>query len=93
MRQAVEVYRKATPDTWERFRAESLLGATLAGQKRYAEAEPLLLAAYSGLWARKYTSASDRGDLDDVRKRIIDLYAAWDKPEKAAEWRRAAPPE
>jgi len=51
MRQAVEVYRKATPDTWERFRAESLLGATLAGQKRYAEAEPLLLAAYSGLWA------------------------------------------
>jgi hypothetical protein len=42
-REAVEMDRKKRPDNWQRFRAESLLGASLAGQKKYAEAEPLLL--------------------------------------------------
>jgi hypothetical protein len=28
---------------WQTFRAESLLGGSLAGQKKFAEAEPLLL--------------------------------------------------
>jgi hypothetical protein len=29
------------PDDWQRFRAESLLSASLAGQEKYAEAEPI----------------------------------------------------
>ena len=31
----------------------SLLGAALAGQKKYAEAEPLLIGGYEGLKARE----------------------------------------
>jgi len=42
-REAVEFNRQKQPDDWQRFRAESLLGASLAGEKKYAEAEPLLL--------------------------------------------------
>jgi hypothetical protein len=42
-RKALEFNRKQQPDDWQRFRAESLLGESLAGQKRYVEAEPLLL--------------------------------------------------
>ncbi len=52
-REAIAFDRKVQPDDWQRFRAESVLGASLAGQKRYAEAEPLLLEGYQGLMARK----------------------------------------
>jgi hypothetical protein len=52
-REALEFDRKEQPDDWRRFRAETLLGASLAGQKKYAEAEPLLLEGYRGMRARK----------------------------------------
>jgi tetratricopeptide (TPR) repeat protein len=87
-REALEFDRKKQPDDWQRFRAESLLGASLAGQKKYVEAERLLLEGYQGMLARK-----DRIDvpewyhLDRAREWIIQLYQAWGKPEKAAEWR------
>jgi len=42
----VETDKKNQPDDWQRFRAESLLGASLAGQKKYANAAPLLLEGY-----------------------------------------------
>ena len=47
-REALEFNQKKQPDDRQRFRAESLLGASLAGQKKYAEAEPLLLEGYQG---------------------------------------------
>jgi tetratricopeptide (TPR) repeat protein len=87
-REALEFDRKKQPDDWQRFRAESLLGASLAGQKKYVEGERLLLEGYQGMLARK-----DRIDvpewyhLDRAREWIIQLYQAWGKPEKAAEWR------
>jgi hypothetical protein len=48
-----EPSRARQPDDWQRFRAESLLGASLAGQKKYAEAEPLLLEGYRGMLTRR----------------------------------------
>ena len=53
-------------------------------QQRFREAEPLLLRSYSIIrdeWGdanRRSRNASDR---------IVDLYHAWGRPEKAAEWR------
>jgi tetratricopeptide (TPR) repeat protein len=89
-RQAFEFDRKKRPDDWQRFRAESLLGGSLAGQKKYAEAEPLLLQGYQGMAARKQRIAvPDRYHLDRAREWIVQLYEAWGKPEKAAEWRKA----
>jgi tetratricopeptide (TPR) repeat protein len=52
-REAVEFTRKNQPDDWERYRAESLLGASLAGQQKFADAEPLLVDGYQGMLARK----------------------------------------
>ena len=58
-------------------------------QKKYAQAEPLLLEGYSGMLARK-----DRIDvpewyyLDRAREWLVQLYQDWGKPEKAAEWRK-----
>jgi hypothetical protein len=36
-RETFDFYRKKTPDEWQRFHAESLMGETLAGQKKYQE--------------------------------------------------------
>jgi hypothetical protein len=80
--------RKKRPDDWQCFRAESLLGASLAGQKKYAEAEPLLLEGYRGMAARKERiRVPDWHHLDRAREWIAKLYQAWGKPEKAAEWK------
>jgi hypothetical protein len=72
---------------WQRFRAESLLGASIAGEKKYAAAEPLLFEGYQGMVARKDRIAvPDRYHLDRAREWIVQLYQAWGKPAKAAEW-------
>jgi hypothetical protein len=88
-REAVEFNRKKQPDDWQRFRAESLLGASLAGQQKYAEAESLLVGGYQGMLARKQRMAvPDWYHLDRAREWVVRLYRAWGKPEKAIEWKK-----
>jgi tetratricopeptide (TPR) repeat protein len=88
-REALAFAQKSQPGDWQRFRAESLLGASLAGQRNYAGAEPLLLAGYAGMAARKdRMAAPDWYHLDRAREWIIQLYRASGKPKKAAEWRK-----
>lgn len=88
-REALEFDRKKQPDDWQRFRAESLLGASLAGEKKYAEAEPLLLEGYQGMLARKdRIDAPNRYHLDRASEWIVRLYRAWGKPEKVIEWKK-----
>ena len=88
-REAMEFYRKKQPDDWQRYRAESLLGASLAGQKKYAEAELLLVEGYQGMLARKdRIGVPDRYHLERAHEWLLQLYQAWDKPAKAAEWRK-----
>jgi eukaryotic-like serine/threonine-protein kinase len=85
-REALAFNQTQQPDDWERFRAESLLGASLAGEKKYAEAEPLLLEGYHGMLARiEQIGVPDRFQLDRAREWTVQLYKAWGKPEKAAE--------
>ena len=50
------------PDDWLTFNARSLLGGSLLGQKKYAEAEPLLLSGYEGMKQRedKIPAAANR---------------------------------
>ncbi|MBV9154647.1 MAG: tetratricopeptide repeat protein [Acidobacteriaceae bacterium] len=88
-REALEFYQKKQPDDWQRFRAESLLGASLAGQRRYAEADPLLVDGYEGVLARNERIAvENRYHRDRAREWLIQFYTASGKPDKAAEWRR-----
>ena len=66
-----------------------LVGASLAGQKKYAEAEPLLLEGYQGMVARKdRMEVPDWYHPDRAREWLVQLYQAWGKPEKAAEWKK-----
>jgi hypothetical protein len=83
----MDVNQKKRPDDWQRFRAQSLLGASLVGEKKYAEAEPLLREGYQGMLARKdRIDVPDRYHLERAREWIVQLYQAWGKPDKAAEW-------
>jgi tetratricopeptide (TPR) repeat protein len=86
-RQVVDLERKRWPDDPARFRAETLLGASLGGEKKYAEAEPLLIHGYQGMLARKdRIAAPDRDELDQAREWLMRFYQSWGKTEKAAAW-------
>jgi eukaryotic-like serine/threonine-protein kinase len=88
-REVLEKDKKVKPDDLQRFFAESFLGASLAGEKKYTDAEPLLLEGYQGLVTRKarMLTPSDRLELEHVREWIVQLYQASGKPGKAAEWK------
>ena len=57
-------------------------------QVRYDKAEPLLLEA---LEARRLRLGDTRPRTLQSLNNLIDLYEAWNKPEKANEWRSKLP--
>lgn len=88
IRQVLEIQRRKRADDWQRFQAEGLLGVSLMGQEKYAEAEPLLLAGFRGMAARKdRMSVPDQRLLDTARQSIVQLYRAWGKPLEVARWK------
>ena len=89
LREALAGLDKTTPNDWRRFSAESMLGESLAGQDKYAEAEPLLLSGRSGLIERQSAiPATSKYNLENAGTWIVQLYENWGKPEKAAEWKQ-----
>jgi eukaryotic-like serine/threonine-protein kinase len=89
-REAEAFQRTTQPDNWQLFWAESLLGASLAGEKKYIEAEPLLLGGYRGMVERKDRMPVPKlRDLDDAHMWIVQMYVAWGKPQKANGWKHS----
>jgi len=88
-REALDTNSKIQPGNWQRFRAESLLGASLAGEKKYTQAEPMLLEGYQGMLARKDSMAvPDQYHFELARGWLVTLYQDWGKPDKAGEWKK-----
>jgi tetratricopeptide (TPR) repeat protein len=88
LRRCLTQRQQATPNAWQTFNTQSMLGGALLGQKKYAEAEPLLLKGYEGMKAREKTipaPASIR--IPEALDRLIDLYTAINKPDEAKKWR------
>src|SRR5262249_3692982 len=52
-RECLDLRTKKQPDDWWRFHTMSQLGAALAGQQKYAEAESLMIQGYEGLKSRE----------------------------------------
>jgi eukaryotic-like serine/threonine-protein kinase len=60
------------------------LGASLAGQKKYAEAEPLLREGCQTMQARKdRIPVAECYHLDRARQWLAEVYQASGKPEKS----------
>jgi serine/threonine protein kinase/tetratricopeptide (TPR) repeat protein len=92
IREALNGYEKAGTDDWRPHRARALLGATLAGQRKYADAEPLLLSGHEGMSSRRATiQFENRSALDRSGSWIVQLYRDWGRPDKAAEWAEKLP--
>ncbi|MBK8793061.1 MAG: tetratricopeptide repeat protein [Holophaga sp.] len=88
LRSSLPLERQKRPEEWRRFHATSLLGASLAGQKKYAEAEPLLIEGCQGMVARKpHMAVPDLDYLNRAFDQLVRLYEAWGKPEQATDWR------
>jgi hypothetical protein len=88
MRQALDSHDKRNTTTWVRYNCESLLGASLAGQRKYTEAELPLLSGYQGMLQQTTALPWERRPaLRQAGDWLIQLYQSWGKPEKAAEWR------
>ncbi len=87
LRTALSGFEKAVPDGWERYNCQSMLGASIAGQKRFQEAEPLVVSAYQELVRRtKAIPPANASVVDQAGQRVIQLYRDWGKPEKVSEW-------
>jgi tetratricopeptide (TPR) repeat protein len=79
---------KVAPESWLISQAQSLLGASLAGQGKLAAAEPLLQSGYAGLVAQEAQIPTDSTNrIHAAILRLIDLYSAWGKSAEADEWR------
>jgi non-specific serine/threonine protein kinase/serine/threonine-protein kinase len=93
-----EACRRFERSSEQRHNCDSVLGASLVGQKKFVEAEPLLLAGYEGLIhapvderspaSAAYRLTTSRFHAQDAGEWIVRLYEEWGKPEQAVEWKR-----
>ena len=95
LRECLKIRTELLPeDHWSIFNAMSALGAALAGQEEFAEAEPLLIKGYEQM---KPPRASPSRKHEAI-ERIVTLYETWHAAEpdkgydtKAAVWQAKLP--
>ncbi len=87
LRECLAIREKTQPDAWTTFNTMSMLGGALSGQKKYAEAEPLLLKGYEGMKQREKTIPKG-GEIRIAKAldRLIEYYTATNKPDEAKKW-------
>src|SRR5262249_13962837 len=89
LRECLPLREKTQPDAWNTFNTQSMLGGALLGQKKYADAEPLLLAGYAGLKERAAKiPPPGKIRLTEALERLVALYEATGKKDEAAKWRK-----
>lgn len=90
LRECLAIRESKQPDNLKTFNAKSMLGGALLGQRQYADAEPLLLAGYEGLQARKAEIRDPEfiRYLTEALERLVQLYTEWEKLDQAAPWKQ-----
>jgi tetratricopeptide (TPR) repeat protein len=88
LRECLAIREKIQPEVWTTFNTKSSLGGALLGQKKYDEAEPLLLNGYEGMKVREKTiPPPGKTRIPEALDRLIELYTLTDKPDEGAKWR------
>jgi tetratricopeptide (TPR) repeat protein len=88
LRECLTIRQKTQPDAWTTFNTLSMLGGALLGQKKYADAEPLLLKGYEGMKQREKTiPPQGKVRLAEAAQRLVQLHEATGKKEEAVQWR------
>jgi tetratricopeptide (TPR) repeat protein len=90
VRECLKIREANKGDPWRTASARALLGAALAGQKRYQDAAPLLLQGYEGLRKEgpQIAAAVRHERLTVTAEWLLRLYEAWDKQDEANVWRQ-----
>jgi eukaryotic-like serine/threonine-protein kinase len=81
--------RSEAGDVWRSASHGRVLGSTLTGLERYAEAEQVLLDSFRVLNEKR--GATHRTTLSAAQK-LATLYQAWGKPDRAREWKARGEP-
>jgi serine/threonine protein kinase/Tfp pilus assembly protein PilF len=90
-RRSLAIRERALPQSWVTFNARSRLGGSLLEQRRFAEAEPLLVYGWEGMNKRVSTIPTiSRVFLKEAAERLARLYEATGRSAKAAEWKKKA---
>jgi non-specific serine/threonine protein kinase/serine/threonine-protein kinase len=85
LRLTLSRYEKTKTDTLPWYFCQSMLGASLAGQRRFAEAP--LVEGLEGILSRQSSIPyGDKVKFNKAGEWIVQLYEDWGKPEKATEW-------
>ncbi|MHC5023448.1 MAG: tetratricopeptide repeat protein [Planctomycetota bacterium] len=88
IREALTIREAKVPDDWRTFNARSMLGGALSGQRRFVEAEPLLLDGYRGMKERETDIPAQAGArIPEALERLVHLYAEKGNDPEAARWR------
>jgi len=87
LRESLASLEKIAPGEWSRYNCQTYLGSAIAAQKRFAEAEPMLLSGYDGMMrTRAAMAAADQKYLRRAIERIEQFYLVCGKPSEAAAW-------
>jgi tetratricopeptide (TPR) repeat protein len=88
-RECLATRARRQPGDWSTFDTKAQLGAALAGQKKYAAAEPLLREGYEGMKIRaEKIPPPSKPRLQETIRCLVEVYEAWDKKDRAREWRK-----
>jgi serine/threonine protein kinase/tetratricopeptide (TPR) repeat protein len=87
-RESLAIFERTAPPDHRLFFARMLLGGCLLGQKKYGEAEPLILNAYEGMKQRADTFSTSSVRLKEAAFLLVQLYEATNRPDQAAEWKK-----
>ena len=88
VREALTIQESKDPDAPTTFHTKSLLGGALLGQKKYAEAEPLLKTGYAGMKQRaEKIPLEAKYRLGDALNRLIELAEVRGKLDDARLWK------
>ena len=89
LRESLSIREKKPSSGWRTFSVSCTLGGDLLAQKKYAEAEKLLLSGYQGLKQRQNTMpAAQKTCMIRAVEQLITLYGETAKTEKVADWKR-----
>ena len=87
LRECLAIREKVEAGDWRTFNTKSMLGGALLGQKKYVDAESLLLVGYQGMKEReKAIPPLARDRLPEAVERLVQLYEATAKKDEAAKW-------
>jgi eukaryotic-like serine/threonine-protein kinase len=88
-RESLAIRKRLIPDDWRTFNSESLLGACLLGQKKFDQAEPLLISGYEGMREREHAiPQSARIRLEEALQRLIQHAREIGRTDRAARWEK-----